>query len=122
MHNIWRKKCMLWRCMLSQCMSPAYPLSWDGNADSQPAKRLSLTNFSMAQKQIAPTTQIIRTPIKTESIATPLCSYGNSSDSSAFCLAQSLNPALPGIGVSSLMSAIEVVDSSGRLQSMTRRE
>jgi hypothetical protein len=32
-------------------------------------KRLSLTNFSMAQKQIAPTTHIIRTPIKTESIA-----------------------------------------------------
>ena len=31
----------------------------------------------MAQKQIAPTTQIIRTPIKTESIATPLCWYGN---------------------------------------------
>jgi hypothetical protein len=28
-------------------------------------------NFSMAQKQIAPTTQIIRTPIKTEIMATP---------------------------------------------------
>jgi hypothetical protein len=30
----------------------------------------------MAQKQIAPTTQTIKTPIKTESIATPLYWYG----------------------------------------------
>jgi hypothetical protein len=47
-------------------------------------KRLSLTNFSMAQKQIAPTTQIIRTPIKTESIATPFAgtvmSFGDTRD------------------------------------------
>ena len=29
MPNIWPKNCML-RCMRSQCMSSAYPLSWDG--------------------------------------------------------------------------------------------
>src|SRR5271166_1272173 len=43
MHNIWPKKCMLWRCMLSQCMSPAYPLSWDGNADSQHQTRYGIS-------------------------------------------------------------------------------
>jgi len=36
------------------------------------AKRPSLANLSMAQKQIAPMTQIIRTLIKAESIAPPL--------------------------------------------------
>jgi hypothetical protein len=36
------------------------------------ARRASLTNFSMAQKQIAPTTQIIKIPIKTESIVISL--------------------------------------------------
>jgi hypothetical protein len=41
------------------------------------AKRASLTNLSMAQKQIAPTTQMIRTPIKTESIATPCVGTAN---------------------------------------------
>src|SRR5262249_13562056 len=35
------------------------------------AKRPSLTKLSMAQKQIAPITQIIKISIKTESIATP---------------------------------------------------
>ena len=42
MPNFWPKKCLLWRCMLSQCMSPAYPLSWDGNADSQHQTRYLL--------------------------------------------------------------------------------
>ncbi len=42
------------------------------------AKRASLTNLSMAQKQIAPTTQIIKTPIKTESMATPCARCGRS--------------------------------------------
>src|SRR5262245_21803703 len=37
------------------------------------AKRPSLTNLSIAQKQIAPMTQIIRIPIKATSIAKPPC-------------------------------------------------
>ena len=41
------------------------------------ARRASLTNLSIAQKQIAPTTQIIKTPIKTESMATPCAGTAN---------------------------------------------
>src|SRR6202022_2832685 len=37
------------------------------------ASRPSVANLSMAQKQIAPTTTIIKTPIKTEIMATSLC-------------------------------------------------
>jgi len=37
------------------------------------ASRPSRTNLSMAQKQIAPTTQIIRIPIRSEIIASPCC-------------------------------------------------
>ena len=39
---------------------------------SRLARRPSLTNFSMTQKQIAPTMQMIRTEIKTESMAAPV--------------------------------------------------
>src|SRR5215211_3636487 len=37
------------------------------------ANRLSVANLSIAQKQIAPTTTIIKTPIKTEIMAPSLC-------------------------------------------------
>src|SRR5271168_3871057 len=40
------------------------------------ASRRSLANLSIAQKQMAPMTTIIRTPIKAESIAIPLCRHG----------------------------------------------
>jgi hypothetical protein len=40
------------------------------------ASRPSRTNFSMAQKQIAPTTQIIRIPIRSEIIAIPILRPG----------------------------------------------
>ena len=45
------------------------------------AKRASLTNLSMTQKHIAPTMHIIRTPIKTESIATSQSLAGQELDS-----------------------------------------
>src|ERR1700731_2121218 len=41
------------------------------------ASRASLINFSIAQKQIAPTTQIIKTPIKTEIMAVPWAVAGS---------------------------------------------
>ena len=41
-HNIWPNKCMLWRGLRLQWMLPAYPLSWDSNADSQHQTRYDL--------------------------------------------------------------------------------
>lgn len=42
---IWPETCMLWRGSRPQCKLPAYPLSWDGNADSRHQTRYDLSLY-----------------------------------------------------------------------------